>query len=670
MTRVRLAAALLAAAVVATTVVSAGAAGVLYLVVFALALAPGLPLGWRLFGRTWPGWIAGGLLGYFLTAIVIWGAIAAHVPSALVICAGWIVLCAVVWLIARSPQPALVALPSCGGRDLTALLLLLLIVPAIMAPPFARVGSRDEDGNRRYHAYFTADFVWHLSLTAEIGKFAMPPRNPYLADQPIHYYWTYFLLPAAVAADGPAPLRNVERCVTVNAIGTALLFVSAIFLAAWLAVPRPRAVAIAVALAIAASSAEGAYAIVHFWRHGVPLGNLRNLNVDALSDWDFSGLRIDGLQRVLWWVPQHAMAYALGLSALGMTTAAGSGASIGAIAIAGLALAGSLACSPLVGGLFALAWGGAAVVDALGSGAFFRRVVRHALAVLPVAAVAGWCVANQMFEGASTSLQFGWYGAARVAPVRTFLLSLGPAVLPAMAGWLPARDLPIRRLTAPILLFAGSVVLMYAVRLRADTSWVAFRAGQLILIAIPALTARGLVALHQRRRALGPALVCAALVAGVPTLAIDEFNAQDVENQSWAQNFPWTISITADEWHALNWLRQRTPADAVVQMEPIDRGRETWTLVPWLAQRRMAAGLPISLINFPIYLERSRRVQRMYATTDAHEAWTIARSLRIQYVYVDRVERSGYPRGMPKFGDRDDFVPVYRNSEVTIYRVE
>ena len=48
---------------------------------YLLALVPGLPVGFALFGRRQAaGWIAGGLIGYVLTAVALWIAIAAGVP--------------------------------------------------------------------------------------------------------------------------------------------------------------------------------------------------------------------------------------------------------------------------------------------------------------------------------------------------------------------------------------------------------------------------------------------------------------------------------------------------------------------------------------------------------------------------------------------------------------
>src|SRR4029079_3994316 len=147
--------------------------------------------------------------------------------------------------------------------------------------------------------------------------------NPYLANRPVHYYWTYFLLPGGVSGIAPGALARVDPYLKVNAVGTALLFVSAIFICAWTVLPRAWPVAAGVALAIVASSAEGAFALWRFWRTGAPLGEVRNVNIDALANWwPPHGLRIDGLQRCFWWVPQHSMAYALRLIALGGTHAA------------------------------------------------------------------------------------------------------------------------------------------------------------------------------------------------------------------------------------------------------------------------------------------------------------------------------------------------------------
>ena len=60
----------------------------------------------------------------------------------------------------------------------------------------------------------------------------------------------------------------------------------------------PRAAAAGVAAAILCSSYEGLYAAWDYYAKGVPLRELRSLNIDAVARWYFQGMPIDGLQRV------------------------------------------------------------------------------------------------------------------------------------------------------------------------------------------------------------------------------------------------------------------------------------------------------------------------------------------------------------------------------------
>ena len=95
---------------------------------------------------------------------------------------------------------------------------------------------------------------------------------------------------------------------------------------------------------------------------------------------------------------------------------------------------------------------------------------------------------------------------------------------------------------------------------------------------------------------------------------IDTYNAQDIGNRRPGPGFRWTLHTTAAQQEAFAWMRANTRAEDIVQMEPIVRGREHWTLIPSFAGRRMAAGLPISLLPLPIYQERSAQVRTIFAT--------------------------------------------------------
>jgi hypothetical protein len=645
-----------------------GAGAWLYLLIYFVALIPGLPIGFALFGRTHAGgWIAAAVIGYALTAFAMWAPIAAHVPSLLTFLLSWAVVLALSWFVCRRLTTPAVRLPVWTPAGATGLLAILVLTLAVATPPFAHVGRADATGNRYYRAYFTADFVWHSALTSEIGKFSMPPKNPYLARQAIHYYWTYYLLPAVASQIGPPPVRNVQLCLKMNALMTGLLLMSSVFLAAWTVAGRAVASAVASSVGLLASSAEGLYQTLKLWQRGVPLSELRNWNIDAVTAWPpLGGHRIDGLQRCLWYVPQHSMAYALGIIALVVAATAGPSGSLSAIAFSGVALGCSVAFNPLVGGIFALAYGLSIGVARWREP---RTVLRHAVAAVPVVAALIWCASNQMVEGAGGFLQFGFLGASRQQPIFTLLLSLGPILVTGTAGLVAARGLPYAPALPYAVLAFLSLFLMYFVRLSVDQAWMAFRAGQMMIIALAALTARFIAAsTGPSRRLAAVVVVVLALVCGTPTTIIDEYNAQDIHNLAMGPGFPWTIVVTPQQQRAYAWIRENTPAAAVVQMDARSRERSTWSNIPSFAERRMAGGLPISLLNIQEYAERSDRIRTMYSTSNPAEAENIAHSLRIDYVYVDEVERRAYASGI-RFDGSKVFEKVFEDGPVVVYRV-
>ena len=643
----------------------------LYALLFAVITVPGIPIGRALFGRHPAAYIAGATLGYALTTLAFWAAIELGATSNFGFAVAWALTSAAGCVAGRFVRPVPTSPWTRGDTRAIAFIVLLTLVVSV--PPFLRVGQQNPDGTRLYRAYFTADFVWHMALTAEVAKFDVPLRNPYLASERIHYYWGYFIVPAVVAERGPSPLRSVETCLKGNAVAAGLLFTAILYLLARVAVPRPAAAAIAVALAIVASSAEGVYETWWLWRHHIALRYLQDTNIDAISNWRFHGLRVDGLQRCLWYVPHHMMSYAAGCVALVVAGTAGVSGSASAILAAGLMLGAAVVFNPLVGAMFAVGYAGTIVIDAERH-RVRRRVPLHALAALPVMGALAWCFGNHMLEGASHALSFGLHGLARHAPLASLGVSLGPVLIVALAG-LVGRP-PEARLAsvAPALVMIPlSLALMHFVSLDVDAAYVGFRAGQITICAAVMLMARAAMGLFAggALRLITAAVLGAALVAGLPTTVVDWYNARDTENRARSiGGFRWTIDITYDEQQAFRWLKRATPADAIVQMEPIGRGRETWSLVPSFAERRMACGLPISLLHVPAYDAGSKDVQLMYATTDATVARAIARRLGIDYIYADRVERTLYAPGIEKFETHPEmFTPVFNNHEVRVFAV-
>jgi hypothetical protein len=557
----------------------------------------------------------------------------------------------------------------------------LALVPLLVARPFARVGERAADGTRYYRAYFTADVVWHAALTTELRRFTAVPRNPYTADRPLHYYWTYFQVPAAITTAAPRTFGDDPLpWLLINATGAGLLFFGVVFLFAWTALPRAGLAAVSTALVAVCASAEGGYFAWRLWRTGGPLDALRDNNIDAVTRLVFDGLTIDNLPRSLWYTPQHAGACALGLVALTIAAAGGPAAPLGARLIAGLALAAALTVSPLLGGMFAVIYGLSLVLAAIGlpPRAALRAILGQAVAAVPAALAAAALIRAGMVEGAGDALYIGFVGYARRSPVGTLALALGPALvcaLPALLWVLPfrlTREGRARLLPAATAFAVGVLLFYFASLPHRDPIWVGWRAGQIMLVALPALVATSLAwGLSLRLWPLAPIAMTVAALTGLPTTAIDAYNAQDVENRHLGAGFRLSVPISAAEQDALLWLRLATRDTAIVQVDVAARGSDTWTLIPTFGQRRMYAGLPISLLAEPEYRRRAAAVAAAFETLDVEEAHRIFRAGRVSYVYVGDAERRAHrAEALAKFDARPDaFARVFENPAATIYEV-
>jgi hypothetical protein len=650
-------------------VIIAGPWALAYIALYTLATVPGWPLGRALFGRRHPAaWMAGALIGYALTCLAFWCVLTLESASLFTFALAWAVTTAITWAVVRRLEP-LVALPHWGKAEARTLVLLLAIVPAVFVFPYKNLGAQDAQGNRFYRAYFTADFIWHTALTAELMKYDMPPINPYLGDRTIQYYWTYFLVPAVIAQEGPAGLNDVERVLKVNALCSGVLFLSALIIATWSASASTTGTTIAIVLGVLAASAEGLYMAWNLVERGRSLAFLKYFNIDAITAWRFSGLRVDSLVRSMWYNPQHSMSAALGLLAMPVAGAAGVAAPVGAIALAGLALALSTTFNPLVGGLFSLVYGAVILADALRARQI-RALLPHAIAAAVVGAAVMWCITNEMVEGAANVVIYGFGGLARNSPIATLALSLGPLLIPALVALWPPTKLPRSTWPSAAGMILG-LLAFYLVRISRDAAYIGFRAGQLLQVVLPGLAAVCFSRLAQRSRAMAALAATLLIAIGLPTTLIDDFNAQDIGNREMGPGFRWTITLTPEEQEAYRWLRTQTPATALVEMDPVAHGRETWSQLPTFAWRRMAAGKPISLMAVPDYELRSRLAHAIYADESPEAAARIARQLGITYLFIGPDEERANPHeAVTKFDRRPDlFRLVFSNSRTRIYEI-
>jgi uncharacterized membrane protein len=286
-------------------------------------------------------------------------------------------------------------------------------------------------------------------------------------------------------------------------------------------------------------------------------------------------------------------------------------------------------------------------------------------------ALATWL---QYVDRSETLIVFGLNETAANRLWQSLTLSFGPILLLAPLG----LALGLWRRPVEAGLFGAIVAVSYLFYFYVDVVdhqgvYVGWRAGHFIFIASAGLV--GYLLEHLSRQAAwvrrgSAAAVAALFLAAAPTPAIDLYNTQDVTNRALGPGFPWTLMLSPDEIEALDWIRQYTPADALVQVEPVVRSQFTWAYIPAFAERRMAAGLPISMVPLREYQAASERVRQVYTASDAATAHERSRALGIGYLVVGPPEREAYPEfeGMLD-ADPFHFRPVVRNGTMSVYQL-
>ena len=634
---------------------------------------PGFFIARAFYGNQPGAWIGsfllGGVWGQAFSSLMLLALWVAGVRS------GWIVFLAPLLAFAIVPLARRLAgrfaLPHFTRADVLAVLLLLLIVPLVVGRPFARVGADLPDG-RAYRAYFTADFVWRMAVAAELSKGDVPPRNQFYLDDPLRYYWLPHLLPAIQYRLQMPPAR-LDQILLVSSIVLDLVFVAFLYGLSRQLVTSPTAAVLGCVGAVLFTSFEGAERLWFHWRHAIPFDAIRNLNIDAIENWEYGALKIDGLQRLLWYQPHHAMGYAAGLSALLCATQTREVGRFGTMVWIGTLLACSLLLSTfaalMLTSMVAIYVGirlikerrhGALVTSALGAG-------------IPMVLGLGIATWLQYVDRSESLIQLGLNPAARRGVIALLLLNV-PMLAASFAGlWIAMRsDAPHADIFG-VIVCVSALFYFFVDVIDHQHVYVGWRSGHFTFIASAGLAGYALQELVRKSSRVRFVTVAVALIlaaGAVPTMAIDFYNTQDVSNRSRGATFRWTLILTPDEIEALDWIRMNTPPDAIVQVEPFVRNTNTWAYLPAFAERRMAGGLPIGMVPLAKYQAASQRVKEIYTAPDWRAAYDRAKALRIDYLIVGPPEREAYPAFEPMANAQPLFFEtVFHNGALSIYHL-
>lgn len=587
------------------------------------------------------------------------------------------------WILVAAPAvicPLALLAPRVRGRwapltlrpsDVVALGLLLALVPLLVARPFSLVGTMVPEGEA-YRAYFTADYVWRRAVVAELAKGDFLPLNPFFLHDELHYYWLPHLM-TAVEYRWLRDAVNVNELLLASSVVTDLAFMAFLYGIARLFVNRPAAVAAGVACSVLFSSFEGLYGIWDHLRVGAPLTLLRNFNVDAITRWLLQAMPIDGLQRLLWYQPHHALGYAMGILGLVAAARRTRRTDPAVFAIAGTLLALSTLISSFGGLMLTCAAALHEGVSVLRHRDWRRAVIHLSAACVPLGLAALLIRELRYVDPGGQVIMLGLNAIAVHHLIPATFLSFGPMLL--LAG--PALWFAWRRQRnnfSPVFaLLATCVVFYFFVDIRDHQDvYVGWRVGHLTFImcgALVALAFERVAAMKLPKQRAAWFTIAMVLMCAAPTLVIDAYNTQDLTNRQGGASFRWTLILTSDELEAFRWMKAQTRPDAIFQVDPVIRDADTWAYLPAFGERRMSAGLPISMVPLNKYVYESRRIRQIY-DEPAAEAYDRARRSGVQFVLVGPPERAAHPGVEARLDTIPDLLPIaFRNGTITIYRV-
>jgi hypothetical protein len=159
-------------------------------------------------------------------------------------------------------------------------------------------------------------------------------------------------------------------------------------------------------------------------------------------------------------------------------------------------------------------------------------------------------------------------------------------------------------------------------------------------------------------------------VAGLPTAAIDIYNTQDTTNHSAMPAGRATLRLHPDDLQVFDWIRHNTDLKAIFQIDPVARNPEHWAYLPAFGERRMAAGIPISMIPLAKYERASADIRLLYDEPPLL-AYERAVRARVNYVVVGPQERDAHEGVEDRFNSVPNLLPLaFKNGTISIYAVK
>jgi len=539
------------------------------------------------------------------------------------------------------------------------LLCWLLVAIAAIALPLLQVGREIECGHA-FRAYFNADYFKHLGIAATVSQTGVPPANPYLAGDALHYYWGFYVIIAFWMKLFPSfPIEYLM--IQFTAVG-ACIFVSSLYISLRAIVTSHKTLLFVLPLFLVGGSYEGIYFLYKCIREGFSWHAFTNFNIDALTRWEWGTPQVDTLYRAMLYAPQHLMVLTVVLISFFLWKRK---LSIAALSILYGLIFSTLGFGAVIGAVFIALSGLFLIVE-------FLRSPREKLREVLIAGTIGllflvlYFFVFEMFRLEGGEFRFGLVGRLWSHLPQYLLLNWGAILILGLAGMtrLP-ENVPVARIVSFLMI---SFFCMHYVIDTVGGSEVTLKLGYLTMLCL-LFPAAGLVDHYLtrpgKRKLELLCLMGLLLLPGMVTWGLDVYNTQDVHNTHF------TTCISKEDYEVLSWMGKNLKEGAIAQDYNLEGEKIRVSLIPAFGRHAVFLGDEFHSRAFQVSNEEIRRrkkfVMRLFHERAAGNVHSIASLAGIRYLLIGSKDFASEIRDKLT---EPYFALLFQSGDASLFRVE
>jgi len=510
----------------------------------------------------------------------------------------------------------------------------LFVTIAIVAIPFVRVGEKTAEGFA-YRAYFNADFFRNLAVSGALSSSGIPPDNPYMAGNTLHYYWFFHVVPAFWNKMFPS-FRSDFLMVQFSIVAL-LMFVSTLFVTLRRFIQNRRTLLFLLPVFAVGGSYEGLYVLQWLNKRNMPWTEFVNLNIDGILRWNWKAPQIDTLYRALLYAPQHLVALAVLLIALLIWNEERSGgeplANRARKTVFYILIFSTVGFSAFIGSTLVL---GAALILLIRTIFDPGRKWKELLfgGALGLAFLGVYFFIFQMFQSGSQQFDLGPDKIILAHFPAYFFLNWGALLIFGLAGLFYRSPLLPNRILGLFLAFCFLLIFFVRIVL-AGFSDISLKVGHFSHVLLLLLAAGAMDRFLAKAPSRAKWLVLSVLLLVLPacvTWGMDLWNSLDIQNRKF------TTYVKPEEEVLTEWMRNNLPPRTVVLNYSPKYDDFMRDILPPFSQRSVYLGDRIFSRIFQVseqqVHDRIKVVNSIFHATDPSAVWTLSRDAGIQYVFV------------------------------------